>query len=122
MTHPHFGGPLALSLLAITLSQRCSASDEQLLRRVHDAEVKVARHQDDNPAPDFDGWMRLMNLEKELFLLCQGKHEYMATSVFKSARVRNKFDLSSFVADDTVHVTEDLYSSIGCSPGESFRV
>jgi hypothetical protein len=89
---------------------------------VHEAEADFVRNQDDNPAPDFEGWGRLMDEEKELFVLVQGSVRHLATAVYRSKALKRGFDLSAFVADDTIHVTEGLYSPIKCQPGQVFKV
>jgi hypothetical protein len=100
----------------------CCAANEQTLKQVHDAEAKFIKAQDDRPSIDWDGLRKLESLEKKLFVLKLGGRPYLATHVFKSHNLKGGFDLSSIVADDTIHVTEGDFTAIKCKAKDGFKV
>lgn len=100
-----------------------TASSRDLLKQMRDAESVWNKRQDDSAVPDFEGWQKLMNFEKNAFVIVQNGKDNFAANVFKSPTVKNNFDLSSFVADDTIHVTESMdYSTMSVEPGERLAI
>ena len=103
--------------------QEAGAADIRLLKQVHDAERSFAHNADsDSPSLPFEAWGRLSTLEKRLLTLESGANRYSANYFCQSPVLKRDFDLTSWIADDTIHVTEAEYVPIICQAGQRLRV
>lgn len=117
---------ISVTGIAIFLTQipDVSAADSNLLKRVHDAEIAFDKAQNDSATIDWDGFKKLRTIERDLLVLKGNNSKtYLPVAVYSAHQIKNNFDLSEMVADDTIHVTEEYdYTPIAVKDGETFTV
>jgi hypothetical protein len=112
---------------AVLFCMPCIGANGNILSEVRAAEAafeNFASTHEGAATPVFEAWDKLMNVEKKLLTLEAHGRVYMAQSVYKAHQLRNGWDLSGIVADDTIHTTEASppYEPIPCKSGETFQI
>jgi hypothetical protein len=109
--------------LTIALGTLADASEsESAIKSVNEAEKQFSLKHDNDVAVPFKALANLMEQEKKLLRLESAKSDYLASSVYVGSTLENKFRVVSIVADDTIHVTEDIFTPIKCVAGEELAV